>query len=160
MSQRKATREAVYAACELIASQGGYPSKDSVIKQIGGGSPNTVLPLINQWKQEPGNLEKVRISEKDIRPLPKDLQKKVDRVYTIMLKEAEDTILDESTRKLEAEIGMLTSLLSEAEKENIRLKTIEEFYNRSIQENRALLVENEKLKHRIRQLEQTAEVSS
>ena len=153
MSVKKASREAVFGACELIAAEGGYPSKDNVIKKIGGGSPNTVLPLINEWKQEPGNLAKVRISERDIRSLPKELQKKVERVWTIMLKEAEDTIGGETVEKLEIEIGMLQSQLSEVEKENIRLKTIEEFYQQQVQKNQELAVENAFLKDKIQKLE-------
>ena len=42
--------EAVAAAAEAISKEGGKPSVRSVIAHLGGGSPNTVLPLLNEWK--------------------------------------------------------------------------------------------------------------
>ncbi len=42
--------EAVAAAAEAICKEGGKPSVRSVIAHLGGGSPNTVLPLLNEWK--------------------------------------------------------------------------------------------------------------
>lgn len=42
--------EAVAAAAEAISKEGGKPSVRSVIAQLGGGSPNTVLPMLNEWK--------------------------------------------------------------------------------------------------------------
>ena len=42
--------EAVAAAAEAISKEGGRPSVRSVIARLGGGSPNTVLPMLNEWK--------------------------------------------------------------------------------------------------------------
>ncbi len=42
--------EAVAAAAEQISKAGGKPSVRSVIVELGGGSPNAVLPLLNEWK--------------------------------------------------------------------------------------------------------------
>ncbi len=42
--------EAVAAAAEAISKEGGKPSVRSVIAHLGGGSPNTVLPMLNEWK--------------------------------------------------------------------------------------------------------------
>lgn len=42
--------EAVAAAAESITRDGGRPSVRAVIAQLGGGSPNAVLPLLNEWK--------------------------------------------------------------------------------------------------------------
>ncbi|RMT20456.1 Capsule polysaccharide export protein [Pseudomonas amygdali pv. mori] len=42
--------ETVAAAAEAISKDGGKPSVRSVIAQLGGGSPNSVLPLLNEWK--------------------------------------------------------------------------------------------------------------
>ena len=42
--------EAVAAAAEAISKEGGKPSVRSVIAHLGGGSPNAVLPLLNEWK--------------------------------------------------------------------------------------------------------------
>nr|WP_176705087.1 DNA-binding protein [Pseudomonas sp.]QBM91819.1 capsule polysaccharide export protein [Pseudomonas sp.] len=44
------TFESVAAAAEAISREGGKPSVRSVIAQLGGGSPNAVLPLLNEWK--------------------------------------------------------------------------------------------------------------
>lgn len=42
--------EKVAAAAEAISRDGGKPSVRSVIAHLGGGSPNSVLPLLNEWK--------------------------------------------------------------------------------------------------------------
>jgi len=42
--------EAVASAAEAISKEGGKPSVRSVIAHLGGGSPNAVLPLLNEWK--------------------------------------------------------------------------------------------------------------
>lgn len=42
--------ETVAAAAEAISRDGGKPSVRSVIAHLGGGSPNSVLPLLNEWK--------------------------------------------------------------------------------------------------------------
>ncbi|AGA88860.1 DNA-binding protein [Stutzerimonas stutzeri] len=44
------TFESVAAAAEAISKDGGRPSVRAVIAQLGGGSPNTVLPMLNEWK--------------------------------------------------------------------------------------------------------------
>lgn len=42
--------ETVAAAAESLAKDDKRPSVRSVISVLGGGSPNAVLPLLNQWK--------------------------------------------------------------------------------------------------------------
>lgn len=42
--------ESVAAAAESIVKDGGRPSVRAVIAVLGGGSPNAVLPLLNEWK--------------------------------------------------------------------------------------------------------------
>jgi len=42
--------ESVAAAAEAITKDGGRPSVRAVIAHLGGGSPNTVLPMLNEWK--------------------------------------------------------------------------------------------------------------
>lgn len=44
------TFESVAAAADAISKDGGRPSVRAVIAQLGGGSPNTVLPMLNEWK--------------------------------------------------------------------------------------------------------------
>ncbi len=44
------TPESVAAAAQCIVDRGGRVSVRSVIDELGGGSPNAVSPLINEWK--------------------------------------------------------------------------------------------------------------
>ena len=44
------TFESVASAAEAIQKEGGKASVRSVIAHLGGGSPNSVLPMLNQWK--------------------------------------------------------------------------------------------------------------
>lgn len=44
------TFENVARAAEAITAEGRRPSVRSVIDELGGGSPNAVLPLLNEWK--------------------------------------------------------------------------------------------------------------
>jgi len=44
------TFENVARAAESITAEGRRPSVRSVIEELGGGSPNAVLPLLNEWK--------------------------------------------------------------------------------------------------------------
>lgn len=44
------TFENVAKAAENITAEGRRPSVRSVIDELGGGSPNAVLPLLNEWK--------------------------------------------------------------------------------------------------------------
>lgn len=42
--------ESVAEAAKAITDEGGKPSVRAVIARLGGGSPNAVLPLLNEWK--------------------------------------------------------------------------------------------------------------
>ncbi len=44
------TAESVGAACEALVREGRRPSVRLVIEQLGGGSPNSVLPHLKAWK--------------------------------------------------------------------------------------------------------------
>ncbi len=44
------TAETVAAAAEAIASRGGKPSVRKIRDELGGGSPNLILPLLNAWR--------------------------------------------------------------------------------------------------------------
>ncbi len=46
------TFESVSKACAAITAAGERPSIRKVIAHLGGGSPNAVNPLLNQWKTE------------------------------------------------------------------------------------------------------------
>ncbi|MDR3440580.1 DNA-binding protein [Telmatospirillum sp.] len=44
------TSESVASACEAIQAEGERPTVARVTAKLGGGSPNKVLPLLNEWK--------------------------------------------------------------------------------------------------------------
>ncbi|MNC08094.1 hypothetical protein D3C75_556660 [compost metagenome] len=44
------TFQSVAAAAEKLVAEGGKASVRAVITELGGGSPNAVLPLLNEWK--------------------------------------------------------------------------------------------------------------
>jgi len=50
LSIKLVTYENVATAAKSISDGGKQPSVRSVIALIGGGSPNAVLPLLNEWK--------------------------------------------------------------------------------------------------------------
>ncbi len=50
--QQKATFEAVSAAADALKTRGVTPSVRLVTEQIGGGSPNTIAPLLRRWNAE------------------------------------------------------------------------------------------------------------
>ncbi len=48
---QRATKESVARAAEAVLTRGHKPTVMRVIEELGGGSPNTVLPLLNAWKE-------------------------------------------------------------------------------------------------------------
>lgn len=51
MNNRLVTYENVAAAAQTLLDGGSRPSVSAVRATLGGGSPNDILPLLNQWKQ-------------------------------------------------------------------------------------------------------------
>lgn len=51
MDTRKVTYENVAAAAQALTDAGQTPSVRTIKTALGGGSPNAILPLLNQWKQ-------------------------------------------------------------------------------------------------------------
>ena len=56
------TFEKVSAAAQQLQSSGQRPSVRLVIATLGGGSPNAVLPFLNQWKTSESSIQKTQLS--------------------------------------------------------------------------------------------------
>lgn len=56
------TFEKVSAAAQQLQSSGQRPSVRLVIATLGGGSPNAVLPFLNQWKTSEPSIQKPQLS--------------------------------------------------------------------------------------------------
>ena len=50
MARPGVTREQVFEACDALAREGQNPTIVSVRARLGGGSPNTLVPLLAEWK--------------------------------------------------------------------------------------------------------------
>lgn len=72
--------ETVASAAEAISKDGGKPSVRSVIAQLGGGSPNSVLPLLNEWKAG-----RVAVRSSDI-----ELDPRIGQIIAELVKSAAD----------------------------------------------------------------------
>lgn len=116
------TFESVAAAAESITQGGGKPSVRAVIAQLGGGSPNSVLSLLNEWKAG-----RVAVRSSDI-----ELDPRIGQIIAELVKNAseqaaraaEERAADvqadaetvaEAGREAEARVQALQSQLAEAQ---------------------------------------------
>ncbi|WP_189667142.1 DNA-binding protein, partial [Pseudomonas amygdali] len=114
--------EAVAAAAEAISKDGGKPSVRAVIAHLGGGSPNAVLPLLNEWKAG-----RVAVRSSDI-----ELDPRIGQIIAELVKSASDQsaraaeerasdvqadaeTVAEAGREAEARVQSLESQLVEAQ---------------------------------------------
>lgn len=114
--------EAVAAAAEAISKDGGKPSVRAVIAHLGGGSPNAVLPLLNEWKA--GRVA-VRSSDIEIDPrIGQIIAELVRNASDQAARSAEERAADvqadaetvaEAGREAEARVQSLESQLVEAQ---------------------------------------------
>lgn len=114
--------EAVAAAAEAISKDGGKPSVRAVIAHLGGGSPNSVLPLLNEWKA--GRVA-VRSSDIEIDPrIGQIIAELVRNASDQAARSAEERAADvqadaetvaEAGREAEARVQSLESQLVEAQ---------------------------------------------
>ncbi len=49
------TSEAISSAAEALISRGEKPSVRKIREELGGGSPNAILPLLNAWRDSRQN---------------------------------------------------------------------------------------------------------
>lgn len=45
------TRDDVFCAADALKEEGQEPSVTKIRKWLGGGSPNTVTPLLKEWRE-------------------------------------------------------------------------------------------------------------
>ncbi len=50
MARTGVTREQVFEAADALTREGQGPTVVSVRTRLGGGSPNTIAPLLAEWK--------------------------------------------------------------------------------------------------------------
>jgi hypothetical protein len=64
MAQAGVTREQVFETADALVREGQNPTVVAVRTRLGGGSPNTITPLLGEWKTAVSvhPLEKVKIS--------------------------------------------------------------------------------------------------
>ncbi|OYW96389.1 MAG: capsule polysaccharide export protein [Pseudomonadales bacterium 32-61-5] len=115
--------EAVAAAAESITKNGGKPSVRSVIAELGGGSPNAILPLLNEWKS---GRPALRASDLELDPrLAQVVAEMVQKASEQAAKTAEEKAADvqadaeavaEAGRESEALATALAAQLDEAQK--------------------------------------------
>ena len=51
MSRLGVTREQVFDAAETLAAAGSNPTITRIRAELGGGSPNTITPLLREWRE-------------------------------------------------------------------------------------------------------------
>lgn len=126
--QSISTFEAVAAACDAITEAGGRVTVRAVMNHIGGGSPNRVLALVQQWRDRKPQVEarkKFIVDERvgailaeQLEHLLAESRKEADAARDDALSDAEMTA--ESNRELEAEAEANEARIVELEQQTQR----------------------------------------
>lgn len=98
------TREQVFEAADALVREGQSPTVVAVRGRLGGGSPNTITPLLGEWKA----LHESRQVE-SIPPVPEGVETVMRQVWGSAWKEAQG--------QLEAERAALTKVREDIETE-------------------------------------------
>ena len=122
------TYESVAAAAEAIQQAGGKPSVRAVMSQLGGGSPNAIGPLLNEWR---AGRPLVRASDIELDPrIAQLIAEQVQKAASDAARAAEEraaTVQEdaeavaEAGREAEAEAQRLTVALEAAHDEAARM---------------------------------------
>lgn len=109
------TLETVTQAAESIIANGGTPSLRVVREQLGGGSPNVILPLLRQWKE--GHARKAMPSDQAVAAV----QESTHRLYQAALDQARAELkADLAAAIAERDEARHAADEHEAELENVR----------------------------------------
>ncbi|MES9902146.1 MAG: DNA-binding protein [Sedimenticola sp.] len=113
MARPGVTRDQVFEAADALALEGQTPTVVAVRNRLGGGSPNTITPLLAEWK------EQHELTHADaLPPLPEQVESAMRQVWGAAWKETQ--------AQLEAEREALSALRKELERERSEmLKEIE-----------------------------------
>lgn len=109
MSRPGITREQVFAAADTLAQEGQNPTVVAVRTALGGGSPNTITPLLAEWK---ATHETGRAAETMPAP-PKPVEMAMNQVWGAAWQEAQS--------QLEGEREALSIARKEMEKERAEM---------------------------------------
>lgn len=106
------TRESVAIAAQKITEGGRLPSVRSVMALLGGGSPNTVLPFLNEWKASRASAQTPDIPlDPGIAQL---ISRQIAQAATVAAASAEAKVAEmQSDAELIAEAGRAAELLVE-----------------------------------------------
>lgn len=90
MAGKGVTREQVFEAAEALVLEGRNPTVVGVRERLGGGSPNTITPLLSAWKaqQQPG-------PGASQPPVPEPVERMLCQVWGAAWKEAQGQLAGE-----------------------------------------------------------------
>lgn len=108
MARPGVTREQVFEAAEAIVAEDQSPTIVAVRSRLGGGSPNTIAPLLAEWREANEN-RKVET----LPPLPEPVEAAMRQVWGTAWKSAQG--------QLEAEREALLTARKEIEKERAEM---------------------------------------
>lgn len=136
--------ESVAAAAEAIITDGGKPSVRTVTAYLGGGSPNAVGPLLNQWKVSRPSLRAtdIQIDPRVGQLIAEMIQKASEQAAHAAEERAADTQEDadaiaEAGRAAEALAAELELRLDEAQQLiKLRERALEDTHTASVIESK------------------------
>jgi hypothetical protein len=108
MARTGVTREQVFEAAEALVREGQSPTVVAVRTRLGGGSPNTITPLLAEWK----GLHETRRAE-ILPPAPEPVEAVMRQVWGAAWREAQG--------QLEGEREALSAARKEMEKERAEM---------------------------------------
>jgi chromosome segregation ATPase len=95
------TREQVFEAADALLREGQTPTVVGVLTRLGTGSPNTITPLLAQWKAQSGN-RPVDV----LTPLPEPVESAMRQVWGAAWKAARDQLEGEREALAKAREGI------------------------------------------------------
>jgi hypothetical protein len=108
MARAGVTREQVFETADALVNEGQSPTVVSVRTRLGGGSPNTIAPLLSEWKA----LNETRQAA-GLPPVPEPVEAVLRQVWGVAWKEAQG--------QLETERAALGKLREEVAKERAEM---------------------------------------
>ncbi len=130
-----ATREKVFAAADKLFAQGEIVTKEKVRKEVKGGSHSTISKYLREWKEQEDNEIPVKTY-----PMPESIKKTYDEMRDIhwnaFCTRYEQITDNQIIAELEEENNTLRERLEVTEEDSIRLKQLQELYNKAIEQQR------------------------
>ncbi|AFZ13475.1 hypothetical protein Cri9333_2614 [Crinalium epipsammum PCC 9333] len=149
MTKEVASKEQVYAACEMLISKDEKLTLDGIRKHIGGGSKTTINKWFKQYKDEFPN--KVYDAARVI-PMPDIVQEQYQKLWALTYAMAEDKAESDYVKTLEDENGELKEKNLELEQTKAELKQLKESYEMTMKMLTQSYEENGRLKQAMEEL--------